>query len=335
MVHETPIKLIVINSWGPMGSSTLAGLVEKWGYLNVPIRKTGLTDYLTGARGLDDPFIRERFRHQFNYSASERQRGGLGRAAKRVAPRVSLIDFELVSCALNELDQKQFSRIADLYDAYRALYARAITYKDVHWSRGCHIELTTDSTSFSGTEFARCYEEHFDEVKIFHMTRRFEEWIESFAVQFMGLPEGFTGFRLDQAMREYDLYLNQINRLPGHIVDLEDLMIPKFFETEKRLRKIVGRSALTDNFEKNQYDIWGRVVPFTVAFSLQDRGGSYLNFFTRLIIRLLRGGICSGKLRTFVFHPIYLLEALRYRLVAALRLRQQTKSGTSFRFYGN
>jgi len=56
------VSLVVINSWGPMGSSLLASLVEKWGYLNIPIRQTGLTEYLMGRRPLTDPAIRKNFR---------------------------------------------------------------------------------------------------------------------------------------------------------------------------------------------------------------------------------------------------------------------------------
>ena len=40
------IKLVVISSFGPMGSTVVASIVEKFGYLNLPIRKMGLTDYL-------------------------------------------------------------------------------------------------------------------------------------------------------------------------------------------------------------------------------------------------------------------------------------------------
>ena len=55
------VSLVVINSSGPMRSSLLVSLVEKWGYLNIPLRQTGLTEYLTGCRPLTDPAIRKNF----------------------------------------------------------------------------------------------------------------------------------------------------------------------------------------------------------------------------------------------------------------------------------
>jgi len=321
MSEKTPIKLVVINSWGPMGSSTLAALIERWGYLNIPIRKTGLTDYLLGERGLDDPLIKHRFRHEFNRASKPGRRGGLGRAARSSAPANSLIDFEIVQDSLDDLDKKKFFRLADLYDAYRTLFARSVLYKSFDWRSGCHIELTVDSARFAGSSFTRCYEEHFDDVIFFHMTRDVDEWLESFSSQFMGLPKGFGGFRLDQAIREYDQYMEQIHRLPGHLVDLKDLMTPIFFDTKERLNKIIGFSQSRCKAEDDFYDVWGRIVSFKTAFSPQDRVGSYLSWVSRKIMALLSRKMFSGRLRSMLFHPVYLFEALRFRSARLIRKR--------------
>lgn len=326
MSEKAPIKLVVINSWGPMGSSTLAALIERWGYSNIPIRKIGLTDYLLGNRQLKDPLIRQRFRSAFYGAAQRTRRGGLGRAARESASEGPLIDFSLMQHALEELDRTQFSRIADLYDAYRALFARGVLYKSVDWRSGCHIEFTVDSARFAGSSFARCYEKHFDHVIFLHMTRDVEEWLESFSSQFMGLSKGFSGFRLDQAIREYDQYMEQIHRLPGHLVDLKDLMIPSFFDTEERLSKIIGPSQSRGRAEDEIYDVYGRVVPFRVAFSLQDMAGSYLSWFSRKIIKVLLRKRFSGKLRSMLFHPVYLLEALRFRRRTVNKVRRRKAS---------
>ncbi len=51
------MEIIVINSFGPMGSTTVASILEKFGYLNVPVRKLHFSDYLIGKRKIDDPII--------------------------------------------------------------------------------------------------------------------------------------------------------------------------------------------------------------------------------------------------------------------------------------
>ena len=50
------MKLIVINSFGPMGSTVVSKSIEHYGFLNLPLRKLGLNDYLAGIRDLNDDF---------------------------------------------------------------------------------------------------------------------------------------------------------------------------------------------------------------------------------------------------------------------------------------
>ncbi len=54
------MKLIVINSHGPMGSTTLSAILEHFGYLSLPIRKVALTEYLSGTYNLKNKFFQNR-----------------------------------------------------------------------------------------------------------------------------------------------------------------------------------------------------------------------------------------------------------------------------------
>ena len=40
------MKLIVLNSVGPMATSLVASIIEKYGYINLPIRKRQIHQYL-------------------------------------------------------------------------------------------------------------------------------------------------------------------------------------------------------------------------------------------------------------------------------------------------
>ena len=53
------MKLIVINSHGPMGSTTLSAILEHFGYLSF-IRKVALTEYLSGNYNLKNKFFQNR-----------------------------------------------------------------------------------------------------------------------------------------------------------------------------------------------------------------------------------------------------------------------------------
>ena len=38
------MKLVLINSFGPMGSTSIAAIIEKFGFQNIPLRKINLTE---------------------------------------------------------------------------------------------------------------------------------------------------------------------------------------------------------------------------------------------------------------------------------------------------
>ena len=50
------MKLVVISSYGPMAASSLAALLEKFGFLNLPFRKIGLSEYIMGEREINAPY---------------------------------------------------------------------------------------------------------------------------------------------------------------------------------------------------------------------------------------------------------------------------------------
>ena len=49
------MKLVLINSFGPMGSTSLAAIVEKFGFQNIPLRKINLNETV-----LEDSFVNKK-----------------------------------------------------------------------------------------------------------------------------------------------------------------------------------------------------------------------------------------------------------------------------------
>ena len=69
--------LLVINSFGPMASSVVAGLSEKLGFMNLPVRKLKLHEYLTGERLLSDNAMKACIVETLKDHAKPRQQGGV------------------------------------------------------------------------------------------------------------------------------------------------------------------------------------------------------------------------------------------------------------------
>ena len=308
------VSLVVINSWGPMGASLLAALIEKWGYLNIPIRRTGLTDYLMGCRSLTDPTIKRNFRVAFEHGSNSRQHsGGLGIFDRDSAASSVLIDFPRIEDKLVQLEGSHFDRLEDLYNAYRTLYSEAVCYKSIDSIPGRHIELVVDGWfAFEDKGVEEVYGEHFDDVKFFHMTRNFDEWAESLASQYMANPSNKTGFRFGQAVEEYEKYMESIDRLPGIKVDIDDLMIPNFWKTAALLSGILGARSNLLAFEQEVFDIWGGLAKFEYAFSKRDSVGKYLSYPSRAAMRMLYKHAQSRFGRSLAFHPFFLFESARH-----------------------
>jgi hypothetical protein len=331
MEDSPKLDLVIINSSGPMGASTLSSVLEKWEYLNIPLKRLGLNDYLLGKRKIEDPYIKQRFRSGFEDGAVSYRRGGIGRNAREFAPSNSLIDFSLVEKKLDMLDRKKFSNLGVLYHDYRKLFASAITYKEFDWNEYSHIEyfigsdlqdLSADGMLEAYDKLIEAYDKNFDRVTWFHMTRNFDEWIEALCSQYRALN---TGFRLDQAVRHYEDYSDVVNNIPGHIVDIDELMKPRILETEKRLTAIIGHSRKKFDFFDEKFDIMGRIVDSDTAFRKHDSKGSYLGPFVRSVIQFLVKCVPAGKHRSVFFHPFYLTHMFIYRVKLKIKKTKNIK----------
>ena len=69
-------RIVIINSIGPMASTCVAGVLEKLGYLNLPIRKYGLHDYLLGKK-ISDNYMNNKFIKIIKSHSDTRALGGV------------------------------------------------------------------------------------------------------------------------------------------------------------------------------------------------------------------------------------------------------------------
>ena len=313
-MSDFQMKLVVINSFGPMGASLLASLVEKWGYSNFPMRLGPvLIEYLTGERDSSDPKIKAKFRQIFVSGSEHISRGGLSVVERDSGRRSQLLDLAAVVEELDTLDAVSFGSLAELYDAYRALYSRSIQYKPRLSLPGRHIELANGYEGYGKTDLETAFRKHFSNVVFFHLTRDRNEWIESRASQYMAHADGGRDFRLGQAVDQYEGYIESISKLPGTKIDFEELLIPNVRATIELITKVLAQPPLLAYFESEKFDIYGGISDYRQAFTKKDRPGRYLSGVSRVIVTL----ICKTKMRRFwkslVFYPVYWLESLRNR----------------------
>ena len=74
------MEIVIINSLGPMASTVIASILEKFDYLNVPVRKLYLSEYLLGKRKLDDPIMIDTLINIIKNDSQFKYKGGVGMA---------------------------------------------------------------------------------------------------------------------------------------------------------------------------------------------------------------------------------------------------------------
>lgn len=308
------VKLVVVNSFGPMGASLLAALIEKWGYLNLPMRgREVLVDYLLGRRDLSDPKIKDRFKSSFFQGTLYRSRGGTSVVERDSNRKNQLIDGSLATEKLEVLDARPFKTLPELYDAYRSLYAECVCYKTINSVPSWHIELATDYASYGGKDLEAAFRQHFDHVVFFHLTRDLYEWLEATASQYMAHADGGTVFRLGQAIEQYEAYMDSIMRLPGVKIDFSDLVFPKLGPTLNLISIALDAPVRVTSLESEYFDVYGGMFTYENAFTKKDQPGRYFSWLSRGMMRFIKKLPIRARSRSLIFHPFYLFESYRNR----------------------
>ncbi len=306
------MKLIVINSAGPMGSTVLGALIEQFGYQNLPIRKRGLHDYLTGKRSLENNYFRERTRQLVESLATPRVGGGtsvIDRDRKRPIRRLDPAKIEEDMLAF---ERKRFTSVADMYLKSSQLLAKGVTYKPVWPKPRGWIEYTTDIEVFANyaSDLYESYRREFSDVLFFHMHRDFVGWLDSLSSQLLlskRLTVDRTRLRLSSARRRYDRYEQAVSAIPGIHVSFESLFLPNTPHLVEKLRSILGSPECV-NVESANYDLYGSVTDYHSAFNRDDVTGKYLNGAAIRFARQAERKSRIGFLDDLIFQTLYLFS---------------------------
>lgn len=309
-------KLVVINSFGPMASSLLAGLVEKFGYSNMPVRKLRLHQYLIGDYALNNPFMKEQIVRIVKKRSEAGQYGGISVKDRDGQLPRPLVDFARVENQVDDLMGYKAQSVADLYDRCRRFFADAMIYKEDKALPGHHIELTTDIVRFDPAVLAAAYEREFPGVKMLHLHRPFRGWINSTASQAFHMHKWKYRLKLYPHMRyaDYCRYEDTLAQLPGLNIQFDELFTVPTPELARRIAEFVGEPLPQIDWVAEDYDMFGKLIPHAKAFTPFDDGQVYLLPQT---LDLLEAEIQKPEpfkgLKKLVFWLLYLKDLFIYR----------------------
>lgn len=278
-------KLICINSKGPMGSALLGGLVEKLGAVNVPVRQYGLSAYLLNEVSLNSGVMQDHVAEWvWRYSEPIRL-GGINVLDRDSQMPKAFSDLERVRDDLDDIRSKQYRSLDELYRSCMAVFCKSVTYKDVDTDNDVFIDYPIDFDKYGdrGGELYDAYQDAFDEVKMIHLHRDFEGWINALAVQLFAkrsMKERFN-FRLKSRVKHYYSYEKAVADLPGLHLDFHELFSIPIEDLAKRIGTFTDMPYERTDWRSTCYDLYGKSVHFDQAFRPVDDGQIYLDRFTR------------------------------------------------------
>jgi hypothetical protein len=312
------MEIIVINSLGPMGSTTVAAILEKFGYLNVPVRKLYFSDYLIGKRKIDDPIIIDTLKKIVYNDSQLQKKGGVGAADKLLDSNLKrLTKFQLVEDELKLLKNSSHVSIAKLYVDLKNIYAKATIYKKIKTNTNLHIEMATGRDFLHDpVEIYKGYENNFDKVSMIHLHRPFGNWCNSIASQHFHGDHIFDlihSYRVDKIRVIFDRYKKYVNKLPGLVIQFDDLFIPNNFNTIKLIAQYIDKPLPDINWENEKYDLYGAFKTYKETFNKFDDKQIYLSVYTRKVIDNLYNQNSVGILQDILTSSLYLFDLLAFK----------------------
>ncbi len=302
------MKLVVINSNGPMGSSVVGAIVEKFGYLNAPIRNLGLNRCLLGRSRADMDRLKENFLKTYTSQSRKVKMGGVSMVDRDAGPSLSVIDSSKIEQEMAELKKKDYATLSELYETARNVYAQAIVYKRNRSEPGKHIEYTTYFDQYPTEKLCKAYVDEFEDVVFIHMHRDFVGWVESVMSQYFSGSRRWRIILLHALRSRYLDYEAKTGNCPGMHLDFESLFTPEKKKLFTAIASQLGESAAGIDWENESYDLYGRINSYSATFTLADVEGTYLSSATRWFIRYCLKRTRITRIHDLIFYLFCLYD---------------------------
>jgi len=272
-----------------MGSTLAGAMIEKLGILNLPMRKTGFSEYISGEYRLDSGVFQRRVTEQIVALSRPEFRGGVsvvdrderGNYSKRTS-------FSRVQNDLKEFNSRVFDSYSELYSEGRRIFAKSLIYKDVQASAGVHVEYPIDFHRYSWERLESGLRAPFDQFIVIKMRRPFAKWLNSSVSQIFHSPplngvKSLAGFSLQNRREEYIRYNEAMDKLPGEDWEFDDLFQSTI---EDKLRPLaqtlkIAFSACGDIYNPADphlyFDLYGKMVRAERALTKFDDNVEFIS----------------------------------------------------------
>lgn len=296
-----------------MGSTLLAGLLEKLGFTNIPLRKLSLHQYLMNEVALDSGLMQQRLRDTLEAHSHPMNSGGVSVVDRDSQPPRALTSINQVR---KRIDTLPAGNISELYFSCRNLYCDAVIYKPIKSHRDWHIEMTTDIQRFDPAALYDRYISAFSDVRMIHLHRPFTGWINSLASQAMSHTQLRNRLMFFPHLRyaDYRQYEDAVHRIPGLHMQFDELFDIPIEGLAQKMAAFLDVPPPTENLRDTSYDLYGKIIPYDIAFKRFDDNKEFLRKQTvSKLHRLTEDGRINAPMHQVLCWLRYILDMLRFR----------------------
>lgn len=283
-------KFILIYSDGPMGSTSLGSLFEKYGFLNLPFRKFFLSEYVMGIRKIEDKKMQYRCIENLNELSKLKVLGGT--SMKDRNSRKGLIrTFEPSKEEINKFLAFKPKSLNSLISHCFIFTAKHINYKNFNIPlRGFVIyEMPQFKINYKYTEYEYLKVlTKLNNFKCFIMNRNFKEWSASIISQAdcrvkrnYILPK----VSLEKLFKRWKDIQNLSSMNSLYTINIDSIHLPNTMKTNWLISQITNLPLLNEDLLKSQkYDLYGSILSYQKAFTPGDRSFQDTIYINKIIL---------------------------------------------------
>lgn len=316
------MKLVIINSFGPMGSTTLASIIEKFGFQNIPLRKIFLTENVVLETNENRTKMLDRFFTIIKNHDKFRKQGGVSAIQRMAGSEVKLINTKVIFSELNNIKNSNIS-LPDLYYQLRETYQKSILYKDNKKKSIGYIELLINSHNFEPDLFVKSYQKKFNEVFFISLKRDFPSWLSSMSLQwYYKKKRNWRIFNIDKVYSDFEKYNNFVEKIPGLKINFDEIFPPNTNNLINKLQSYLNVNNQKVDWENQRYDLYGKLVPYRLNFNKFDDDLGLLSICTRKLILLKIKSSPSNKFLSICIAMSYFIDSFFIKLKIQRKLKK-------------
>ena len=313
-------KIVVINSFGPIGSTVIASIIEHLNYLNFhTMRKVGLNEYLINLKSLEDDFMKNNVIRKLSSFSENQITGGVSVLDRNKQSPKKRYDLNKVADELNVYKKKKYTSIKNLYfDSYE-IFNKATIYKPKKNNPKGVIELTNNIYKIEASKLYENYTNEFETVFFINIKRNFINWLNSFASQYYSYPnlsrKNFF-FRVSAILKQFKKYEEKVELFKGLNIEFNEIFLPN---TNLLLDKICNFLQEEKNLKWNdfEYDLYGSLKNYKETFTKFDDSVYFLpkiffKIFNRLNKYYFKNFLIDFTLDV-IFQIIYLIGYFNFK----------------------